>query len=197
MSPCGSAGVEHVEVVRRHRGVRIGRHRGERVLIVDSTGQQSFAAAVVDLQQHPHEVQLRQEFGQGRGEARVVLDRGGPAVKQQVTQLLDAVPVVDVDRRQPAAERAKQSLEVGGAVVQVLGQEVLPGLVPAQEIPFPVSAQAVIIQEAGQAAGPVHQLGVAQRALVPGDRGPFRHQLGSGLDEAGDRELHCMHVLWH
>lgn len=51
-------------------------------MTVISQEKHSCSAAVIDLQQHLHEVQVRQDFGQDGSEARVVLNRSGPAVQQ-------------------------------------------------------------------------------------------------------------------
>lgn len=119
----------------------------------------------------------------------MVLDRAGCSVAEQVAQLAGDVPVVDVERGDPAAEAAEQALQVLGPVVQVLRHKVLAGLVAGQRRARGVQPEPAIGQVAGQAAGSVHQLGERPPDVAVHDGGPVRYLPCGVLDQTRDVEL--------
>ena len=190
--PGGAAGVEHVQVV----GGRFDRWRlrcagPDDRFVVDGAVHQVVARFVGDLDQHPQFRQLGQNVGDAGRERRVVQQRGGAGVREQVVQLVLHIPVVDVERGDPSTPRAEHPLDVLRPVVGVDAQQVLADLVTGEVRALRLATQPTRVKIGREAVRPLDDLGVGVAAVALDDEVPVPDHGGDGVRGGGDGELCC------
>ncbi len=150
---------------------------------------QVVARVVGDLDQHPQLRQLGEHLVDAGRERRVVEQRGGAGIREQVVQLVLHVAVVDVERGHPRPPRAEHPLDVLGAVVGVEAQQVLADLVAGQLRALGLAAQSAGVQVGREAVGPLDDLGVGVAAVALDDVLPVADRGCDGGGGGGDGEL--------
>ena len=147
------------------------------------------AGVVGDLDQHPQLRQVGEHLADAGRERRVVEQRGGAGVREQVLQFVLHIPVVDVERGHPRPPRAEHPLDVLGAVVGVEAQQVLADFMAGQLRPFGFAAQPAGVQVGREAVGPLDDLGVGVAAVALDDVLPVADRACDGGGGGGDGEL--------
>ena len=185
----GAARVEHVEVVGREVGAgRPGLGRGERLLVVEGSGQERLARAVLHLEPEPHLREAAADAREDRREARVEDDRARVGVVEEVLELLVDVAVVHVQGDAARLERADHPLEILVSVVEIERDVRLPGLPVAQLAARRAAAQPRAPQHAREPPRAIRELRPAEPAVAEDQALALRDRRGDRLVDRGQVE---------